>query len=100
MYQESHFNPYATSHSGAQGIMQIIPRYSVDRFARLGISGNMYDAAQNILVGIDILADYYHTYGNWTLALNRYRTGDPNVDVGYANLILSRVWMFQTIYYE
>ena len=79
--------------------MQIIPRWSYDRMARLGVT-DIYDPASNILVGIDILAEYYHTYGNWNQALNRYRTGDPNVDVGYAALILSRVGMFQTIYYE
>ena len=46
------------------------------------------------------LAEYYHTYGSWTPALNRYRTGDPGIDVGYAALIYSRVSWFQSVYYE
>lgn len=94
MYQESRFNPNATSGSGAVGLMQIIPRYSQERMARLGVS-NLYDPASNILVGIDILAEYYHTYGSWTQALTRYRTGNPNGSADYANLILSCVGMFQ-----
>ena len=33
MYHESHFNEGATSGKGAQGLMQIIPRYSASRMA-------------------------------------------------------------------
>ena len=49
MYHESHFNAGATSGSGAQGLMQIIPRYSASRMAKLGVT-NLYDPASNILV--------------------------------------------------
>ena len=75
MYHESHFNAGATSGSGAQGLMQIIPRYSASRMAKLGVT-NLYDPASNILVGIDLLAEYYHTYGSWNQALTAYRTGN------------------------
>ena len=47
MYHESHFNAGATSGSGAQGLMQIIPRYSASRMAKLGVT-NLYDPASNI----------------------------------------------------
>ena len=52
MYHESHFNAGATSGSGAQGLMQIIPRYSASRMAKLGVT-NLYVPAWHILVGID-----------------------------------------------
>ena len=92
MYHESHFNAGATSGSGAQGLMQIIPRYSASRMA--------YDPASNILVGIDLLAEYYHTYGSWNQALTAYRTGNAGNDSAYAATILGSVGMFQTVYYE
>ena len=83
MYHESHFNAGATSGSGAQGLMQIIPRYSASRMAKLGVT-NLYDPASNILVGIDLLAEYYHTYGSWNQALTAYRTGNAGNDSAYA----------------
>ena len=97
--QESNFNPNATSRSGAQGLMQIIPRYSASRMAKLGVT-NLYDPASNILVGIDLLAEYYHTYGSWNQALTAYRTGNAGSDSAYAATILGSVGMFQTVYYE
>ena len=99
MYHESHFNAGATSGSGAQGLMQIIPRYSASRMAKLGVT-NLYDPASNILVGIDLLAEYYHTYGSWNQALTAYRTGNVGSDSAYAATILGSVGMFQTVYYE
>ena len=101
MYHESHFNAGATSGSGAQGLMQIIPRYSASRMAKLGVT-NLYDPASNILVGIDLLAEYYHTYGSWNQALTAYRTGNAGNDsaYAYAATILGSVGMFQTVYYE
>ncbi len=99
MYHESHFNAGATSGKGAQGLMQIIPRYSADRMAKLGVT-NLYDPASNILVGIDLLAEYYYTYGSWNQALTAYRTGSPSGDSSYAATILGSVGLFQTVYYE
>ena len=99
MYHESHFNAGATSGSGAQGLMQIIPRYSAYRMAKLGVT-NLYDPASNILVGIDLLAEYYYTYGSWNQALTAYRTGNAGNDSAYAATILGNVGMFQTVYYE
>ena len=99
MYHESQFNAGATSGKGAQGLMQIIPRYSASRMAKLVVT-NLYDPASNILVGIDLLAEYYHTYGSWNQALTAYRTGNAGNDSAYAATILGSVGMFQTVYYE
>ena len=96
MYHESQFNAGATSGKGAQGLMQIIPRYSASRMAKLGVT-NLYDPASNILVGIDLLAEYYHTYGSWNQALTAYRTGNAGSDSAYAATILGSVGMFQTV---
>ena len=99
MYHESHFNAGATSGKGAQGLMQIIPRYSAARMAKLGVT-NLYDPASNILVGVDLLAEYYYTYGSWNQALTAYRTGNAGGDASYAATILGSVGLFQTVYYE
>ena len=62
--------------------------------SRLGVT-DLYDARSNMLVGIDMLAEYYYCYGNWVQALTRYRYGDPGASGDYAALILSRTSMFQ-----
>jgi hypothetical protein len=47
MRVESAFNPYATSHKGALGLMQLMP----DTARRYGIE-NLYDPGQNIEAGV------------------------------------------------
>ncbi|MGI6106622.1 MAG: transglycosylase SLT domain-containing protein [Lachnospiraceae bacterium] len=95
MYQESRFNAnaVAASGSGATGLMQIIPQYAAARMAKLGVT-NLFDPAQNILVGVDMLAEYYYSTGSWTAALTMYRYGTTSGSSDYAQLILSRTSMF------
>lgn len=94
MYQESKFNPSAVSGSGAIGLMQIIPRFSQARMSKLGVA-DLYDARSNILVGVDMLAEYYYAEGSWIGALTRYRYGTSSGSTDYAAMILSRAGMFQ-----
>jgi len=95
MYQESRFDPNCTSASGAIGLMQIIPRYHSARIQSLGVT-DLYDPSSNILVGVDLLADYYYQEGgDWVRALTRYRYGVADGSADYANLIFSYVPMFQ-----
>ena len=93
--QESHFNPNAVSASGsgASGLMQIIPRFSAGRMAKLGVT-NLFDPASNILVGVDMLAEYYYATGSWTAALTLYRYGTASGSSDYAQLILSQASLF------
>ena len=94
MYQESKFNPSAVSGAGAIGLMQIIPRFSQARMSKLGVT-DLYDARSNILVGVDMLAEYYYAEGSWIGALTRYRYGTSSGSTDYAAMILSRAGMFQ-----
>ena len=51
MYQESHFNPAATSHAGAEGLMQIMPTTA----ERIG-GNNLSDPATSIKIGVKYLS--------------------------------------------
>jgi soluble lytic murein transglycosylase-like protein len=69
---ESRFNPVAESVVGAKGLMQIIPKYHLDKLLNHGGEEALLDPEVNIHVGAQILHEYYRRLGDQEAALQRY----------------------------
>lgn len=85
---ESGFNPFAESVFGAQGLMQIIPKFHPEKIALDKGSTALFDPAENIHVGTLILKSYLRSTGNTEAALQLYggASGDP--DMAYSSKVL------------
>jgi soluble lytic murein transglycosylase-like protein len=75
MAVESRFNPIAESVAGAQGLMQIMPKYHSDKLEAFGGMKAAFDPRANILVGSQILKDYIQRTGDVNLGLRVYSGG-------------------------
>lgn len=67
---ESAYNPYAISHAGAQGLMQLMPATA----RSLGVK-NTFDVEENIRAGVRHLKELKDTYKDDRLALAAYNAG-------------------------
>jgi hypothetical protein len=98
MAVESRFNPIAESVMGAKGLMQIIPRYHVDKFRVYG--GEKYavfDPETNILVGTQILKDYLAQTGSLNGALQLYVGASSEEDDPYIGKVMTEKQRLQQV---
>jgi soluble lytic murein transglycosylase-like protein len=85
---ESRFNPLAKSADGAHGLMQIIPRFHLDKVPNgAGVKGFL-DPIINVKVGTRILKEAIQRHGNVIAGLQAY-SGSSGVGRRYANKVLA-----------
>ena len=85
---ESSFNPFAESTMGARGLMQVIPRFHMDKMP-VGVgTRHLFDPAVNIRVGVQVLEEAIRRAGDLTAGLQHY-AGSSDPLAGYANKVLA-----------
>jgi soluble lytic murein transglycosylase-like protein len=86
---ESSYNPQAESHMGARGLMQIIPRWHMEKLAEHGGESALLDPEVNIQVGARILREYMARAGEMQAALQMYNGARDEPTARYAGKVLA-----------
>lgn len=86
---ESRFNPIAESVMGAKGLMQIIPKYHLDKLRAAGGEDAVFDPESNIHVGARILQEYVHRTGTLEAGLQYYNGAWRDNSAQYAQKVLA-----------
>jgi soluble lytic murein transglycosylase-like protein len=84
---ESRFNPIAESEQGAVGLMQIVPRFHMDKVAETGDRTFLQPHA-NIAIGARILKDAIRRGGSEVAGLQLYNGSFDDDTQAYANRVL------------
>src|SRR5688572_7799459 len=86
---ESRFNPIAESVMGAKGLMQIIPKYHLDKLREAGGEDAVLDPESNIHVGTRILQEYVHRTGTLEAGLQFYNGAWRDGSAHYAQKVMA-----------
>ena len=85
---ESSFNPFAESTMGAQGLMQVIPRFHQDKVPGGAGEKALLDPVINIKVGTHVLEEAIRRRGGLIPGLQHY-AGSSDPSGAYANKVLA-----------
>jgi soluble lytic murein transglycosylase-like protein len=97
MAVESSFNPYAESHMGAKGLMQIIPRFHLDKLAPFGGPAAALDPDANVHVGAKILKEYIRMAGSLESGLLLYNGSAADAEAVYAQKVMAERQRIQDV---
>lgn len=86
---ESGFNPIAESPMGAQGLMQVIPRFHQDKLDAMPGSNSLLDPVVNIQVGALVLKEYIRRAGSLEAGLQQYAGAVSDEEGMYAAKVLA-----------
>ena len=98
MAVESGFNPFAQSHVGAQGLMQVMTKVHSDKYQGFGGTLAAFDPVANLRVGVNVLRDCIQRGGGVEGGLKLYvGAGNAKDDSGYAHKVLNEQKRLQQV---
>jgi soluble lytic murein transglycosylase-like protein len=86
---ESRYNPVAESSMGARGLMQVIPKYHLEKLLDHGGEPALLEPAVNIVVGAQILREYQRRFRDTETALQMYAGALDDAATQYASKVLA-----------
>jgi soluble lytic murein transglycosylase-like protein len=90
MAVESRFNPIAESNAGAQGLMQVIPKYHADKLPDSPSDASFLNPSVNVRVGAKVLKDYIsRSGGDLQSGLQMYAGSPWDSTAQYASKVLA-----------
>ncbi|HSO45962.1 MAG TPA: lytic transglycosylase domain-containing protein [Rhodoferax sp.] len=95
---ESRFNPFAQSHVGAQGLMQVMTKIHSDKYQSFGGHFAAFDPLANLRVGVKVLKDCIRMAGSVEGGLKYYvGAGNMDSDGGYAAKVMAEYARLQQV---
>jgi soluble lytic murein transglycosylase-like protein len=89
MAVESRYNPVAESTVGAKGLMQVMPKYHLDKLVDHGGEPALLEPEVNIQVGAQILREYQRRFRDTETALQVYAGAFDEPSSQYANKVFA-----------
>jgi hypothetical protein len=86
---ESGFNPFSQSVVGAQGLMQVMPRYHKDKLPSDAGELPFFDPLTNVQVGAKVLKESIHRYGGVETGLQQFGGAINDPDRRYSSKVLA-----------
>jgi hypothetical protein len=87
---ESGFNPFAQSHVGAQGLMQVMTKVHEQKYQGFGGALAAFDPVANVRVGVNVLKECINRAGSLEGGLKLYvGAGNLKDDQGYASKVMA-----------
>lgn len=86
---ESAYNPFAQSVAGAQGLMQVIPRYHIDKLPGIPEPAAFFDPVVNVHVGARVLGESIRRYGGIEEGLQQFAGALDDPERRYAAKVLA-----------
>lgn len=86
---ESRYNPVAESSMGARGLMQVIPKYHLEKLLDHGGEHALLEPDVNIAVGTQILREYTRRFGDVETALQMYAGAFDEPTSAYATKVFA-----------
>jgi soluble lytic murein transglycosylase-like protein len=89
MAVESRYNPVAESIVGARGLMQVMPKYHLEKLLDHGGEEALLEPEVNIQVGAQILREYQRRFRDTETALQMYAGAFDEPSSQYANKVFA-----------
>ena len=89
MAVESRYNPVAESSVGAKGLMQVMPKFHLEKLVDHGGELALLEPEVNILVGTRILREYQRRLGDTEAALQMYAGALDEPTAQYASKVFA-----------